>query len=240
MTGMKSTFQVINRMVTDGVIGTYAVCEAVAALNYIEPMLTDDLDVLISVDRLGNQPRPGLVGGGTPAIGVRTLRAEHDVATALKVGRPKDRIRITEFLSENAVDLGTLHAVLKRHDLLEAWSKFCAQTGIPDPNGLSSEPRHRARPASIRTFPTFFAARLKGVAIWHLGHSVRKSKFSRHCASVPSRSGRRAKHVGKTECSHHSVRRENRSSDFGRLGFLRVAKPRCSANRLHCQRNPGT
>jgi len=193
MTGMKSAFQIINRMVADGVIGTYAVGGAVAALNYIEPMLTDDLDVLISVDRLENQPRPGLVtlepvfaylrnagytefrregivvegwpvqflpvasdldaeslaqavavdievGGGTPAIGVRTLRAEHVVATALKVGRPKDRIRITQFLSENAVDLGTLHAVLKRHDLLEAWSKFCAQTGIPDPYGLSSEP----------------------------------------------------------------------------------------------------
>jgi hypothetical protein len=61
MTGMKSTFQVINRMVADGVIGTYAVGGAVAALNYIEPMLTYDLDVLISVDQLQNQPSSGLV-----------------------------------------------------------------------------------------------------------------------------------------------------------------------------------
>ncbi len=60
MTGMKSAFQIINRMVADGVIGTYAVGGAVAALNYIEPMLTDDLDVLISVDQLPNQPRSGL------------------------------------------------------------------------------------------------------------------------------------------------------------------------------------
>jgi hypothetical protein len=193
MTGMKSTFHVINRMVADGVIGKYAVGGAVAALNYIEPMLTYDLDVLISVDQLENQPSSGLVtlepvfaylrdagytefnregvviegwpvqflpvasdldaeslaqavavdievGGGAPAIAVRTLRAEHVVATALKVGRPKDRIRITQFLSENAVDLGALHAVLERHDLLGVWSKFCAQTGIPDPYGLESEP----------------------------------------------------------------------------------------------------
>jgi hypothetical protein len=33
----------------------------VAALNYIEPTLTDDLDVLISVDHLADQPRSGLV-----------------------------------------------------------------------------------------------------------------------------------------------------------------------------------
>jgi hypothetical protein len=42
-------------------------------------------------------------------------------------------------LNENAVDLAALHAVLERHDLLEAWSKFCAQTGIPDPFGLKSK-----------------------------------------------------------------------------------------------------
>src|SRR5216683_4349938 len=61
MTGMKSAFQIINRMVADGVIGTYAVGGAVAALNYIEPTLTDDLDVLISVDQQQNQPRSGLI-----------------------------------------------------------------------------------------------------------------------------------------------------------------------------------
>jgi hypothetical protein len=58
---MKSTFRIINRMVADGVIGKYAVGGAVAALNYIEPTLTDDLDVSISVDHLADQPRSGLV-----------------------------------------------------------------------------------------------------------------------------------------------------------------------------------
>ncbi len=58
---MKSTFQVINRMVADGVIGTYAVAGAVAAFNYLEPALTDDLDILISVAALSGQPASGFV-----------------------------------------------------------------------------------------------------------------------------------------------------------------------------------
>jgi hypothetical protein len=53
------------------------------------------------------------------------------------VGRPKDLIRIGQFLSEEAVDLARLRAVLERHGLLRAWSKFCAQTGNRDPYGLT-------------------------------------------------------------------------------------------------------
>lgn len=192
MTGMKNTFQVINRMVEDGVIGSYAIGGAVAALNYIEPTLTQDLDVLISIDDPRDQPRSGLVtleplfaylrkagyeefkkggivvegwpvqflpvandldseslgaaveieieaGRAAPPIRVRTLRAEHVVATALRVGRPKDRIRIGQFLAEDAVDLVALRDVLDRHDLRKAWSKFCAETGIRDPLGVKSK-----------------------------------------------------------------------------------------------------
>jgi hypothetical protein len=188
---MKSTFRIINRMVADGVIGKYAVGGAVAALNYIEPTLTDDLDVSISVDHLADQPRSGLVSLepifgylrkagyrefkkegvviegwpvqflpvandldaeslaqaveveiaaelSAPAMKVTMLRAEHVVATALMVGRPKDLIRISQFLSEEAVDLLRLRGVLERHGLLHTWSKFCAQTGNHDPYGLTS------------------------------------------------------------------------------------------------------
>ena len=187
---MKSTFRIINRMVTDGIIEKYAVGGAVAALNYIEPTLTDDLDVLISVEHLADEPKRGLVSlepiygylrkagyeefrkegvviegwpvqflpvandldaeglaraveveipaePGAPTIKISILRAEHVVATALMVGRPKDFIRIGQFLSEEAVDLASLHAVLERHGLLRAWSKFCAQTGNRDPYGLT-------------------------------------------------------------------------------------------------------
>lgn len=183
---MKSTFQVINRMVTDGVIGNYAVAGAVAAFNYLEPALTDDLDILVSIDTLQSQSSSGLVSlepifaylrkaGYTefrkegvliegwpvqflpvanpldaeslshavdiqvePGLEIRSLRAEHIVATALKVGRPKDLIRVDQFLAEKAVDLASLQTVLDRHGLREYWSKFCARTGTPDPFGVKS------------------------------------------------------------------------------------------------------
>ena len=190
---MKNTFQVINRMVEDGVIGRYAIGGAVAALNFIEPTLTDDLDILISVDELATQRSSGFatlepiftylrkagytefkregiviegwpvqflpvandldaeslalaieieieIGGNAPSIKVRTLRAEHVVASALRVDRPKDRIRICQFLAENAVDLAALRAVLDRHGMREAWSKFCVRTGIPDPYDVKFKP----------------------------------------------------------------------------------------------------
>lgn len=63
------------------------------------------------------------------AISARVLRAEHLVATALKVGRPKDVLRVDAFLEQKAVDLGALKDILGRHNLLEAWRTFCLRTG---------------------------------------------------------------------------------------------------------------
>lgn len=188
MTGLKSAFQVINQMQADGVIGDYAVAGAVAALNYIEPTLTSDLDILISVENLKTHSASGLIslgpiqdylntkgysdfrdegfliedwpvqflpvsdpldaegldqaveveipmGPALPPIKVRTLRPEHIVATALRVSRPKDRIRINQFLEEKAVDLDALQQVLDRHSLRSKWDVFCKTSGIVDPLG---------------------------------------------------------------------------------------------------------
>jgi hypothetical protein len=59
--GMKQTIDVINRMEADGIIGRYAICGAVAAYNYIEPALTDDLDILVAFEPGQAQPQSGLV-----------------------------------------------------------------------------------------------------------------------------------------------------------------------------------
>jgi hypothetical protein len=67
------------------------------------------------------------------SVWTRILRAEHLVAICLRTGRPKDLIRITQFLEEDAVDLSALSEVLRRHDLKEAWQAFCRRTGIADP-----------------------------------------------------------------------------------------------------------
>jgi hypothetical protein len=53
---MKETLEVPNRMVADRVIAQYAIAGAVATCNYIEATVTDDLDILIAVEVLEEQP----------------------------------------------------------------------------------------------------------------------------------------------------------------------------------------
>jgi hypothetical protein len=184
--GMKQTIDVINRMEADGIIGRYAICGAVAAYNYIEPALTDDLDILVAFEPGQAQPQSGLVTLGpvlsylkgkgysefqreavliegwaiqlipvasdldaealakaepvdlevNPAEGsvkTRVLRPEYIVATALRVDRAKDRLRIVQFLDEEAVEIDILCDVLRRHGLADAWRAFCRTTGITNP-----------------------------------------------------------------------------------------------------------
>jgi hypothetical protein len=51
---LKETLKVINRMVKDGVIKEYAIGGAVAAIYYLEPFDTADLDVFIQVTATGS------------------------------------------------------------------------------------------------------------------------------------------------------------------------------------------
>jgi len=48
--GIKQTLDVINAMEKEGVITCYAIGGAVAAYNYIEPAVTEDLDVFLSIE----------------------------------------------------------------------------------------------------------------------------------------------------------------------------------------------
>jgi len=47
---LRKTIEVVTQLAAKGTIANYAIAGAVAALNYIEPMLTEDLDILVSVD----------------------------------------------------------------------------------------------------------------------------------------------------------------------------------------------
>jgi hypothetical protein len=51
---MKETLKVINELVKDGVIVTYAIGGAVAAIYYLEPFDTADLDVFVQVSSPGS------------------------------------------------------------------------------------------------------------------------------------------------------------------------------------------
>jgi hypothetical protein len=184
--GMRQTVEILNRMELDGIIGRYAIAGAVGAYNYIEPTVTDDLDILVSFVSTPTAPQTGLItlepvltylrqkgysdfrkeglliegwavqflpiantldaealaqaetaeiriDPNEDAVKTRVLRPEHLVATALRIGRPKDLVRIAQFLDEQAVEIGALCDVIDRHGLKVAWSRFCRRSGITDP-----------------------------------------------------------------------------------------------------------
>jgi hypothetical protein len=59
--GMKQTLDVINGMEADGIIGRYAIAGAVAAYNYVEPTVTEDVDILIAFETGPQRAHTGLV-----------------------------------------------------------------------------------------------------------------------------------------------------------------------------------
>ena len=59
--GIAKAIELLNAMQADGVIGRYAIAGAVAAYNYIEPTLTEDLDVLVAFTDASAEKVLGLV-----------------------------------------------------------------------------------------------------------------------------------------------------------------------------------
>ena len=51
---MRETLKIINQMVEDGIIEQYAIGGAVAAIYYLEPFDTADLDIFVQVNTAGN------------------------------------------------------------------------------------------------------------------------------------------------------------------------------------------
>lgn len=47
---LRKAIEVITKLAERQVIGNYAIAGAIAALNYIQPALTEDLDILVSLD----------------------------------------------------------------------------------------------------------------------------------------------------------------------------------------------
>jgi len=60
-------------------------------------------------------------------IETRVMTAEHLVAIALRTGRPKDHIRVLQFIEQDAVDREKLRNVLDRHGLIPKWQQFEAR-----------------------------------------------------------------------------------------------------------------
>src|SRR4051812_34220444 len=51
---MKETIKIINRMVKDGLIQEYAIGGAIAAIYYLEPFDTADLDIFVQVNAIAS------------------------------------------------------------------------------------------------------------------------------------------------------------------------------------------
>jgi hypothetical protein len=58
-------------------------------------------------------------------ISTQILTAEYIIATALNVGRPKDLLRISQFIEAKSFDMDLLCEILKENDLVDKWSNFC-------------------------------------------------------------------------------------------------------------------
>lgn len=164
---MKATFQVINQMQADGVIGKYAIGGAVGATFYLEPSATLDIDIFVSFrtgqgstlislepvykyltdrdykiegeyiliegwhvqflppgDALGEEALAQAIETSVDGIPTWVMTAEHLVALALQLGRPKDSARILQFIDAGVLDAAKLDQILTRYDLLARWEKF--------------------------------------------------------------------------------------------------------------------
>lgn len=58
---------------------------------------------------------------GAPA---RVFSAEHLAAIALQTGRAKDKARLLQFIEEGALEEARFQEILRRHDLVDTWTKF--------------------------------------------------------------------------------------------------------------------
>ena len=129
MKDTQAALKVINQMQADGVIGKYAIGEAVAATFYLEPTSTFDIDIfislkdvpkssLVSLDPIFNYLKPlghkvedahVIIGGWQ----VQFLPADDDLyyealsqAVETKVGKVKTRVMTAEYLMAIALKTG--------------------------------------------------------------------------------------------------------------------------------------
>ncbi len=85
----------------------------------------------------GAQPIDIEMSPGAGVVTARVLTAVHVMATALAIGRPKDQIRLNQFIEAGAFDALILREMLQRHGLQAKWLRFCSRFEIADP--LKSE-----------------------------------------------------------------------------------------------------
>jgi hypothetical protein len=75
-------------------------------------------------DALGEEALAQAIETQVDDVPTWVMTAEHLVALALQLGRPKDFTRILQFIEAGAIDSDKLDPILARHGLLAKWEKF--------------------------------------------------------------------------------------------------------------------
>lgn len=110
---MEATLRVLNGLVEAGDIEQYAIGGAFAALYYLEPFLTEDLDVFCSIASDASPLMPF-------AKAYNALQAEHLAAIALQTGRDKDFERVARFLVQTqSFDRATFSRLVTKYALAD-------------------------------------------------------------------------------------------------------------------------
>ena len=101
---IRGTIEVITKLAQHGVVERYAIAGAVAALNYIEPTLTEDLDILISTSHFENHPSGLLLLGPIEkALAAMGYRERTDIGYMIE-GWPVQFLPVSSPLEEDALE----------------------------------------------------------------------------------------------------------------------------------------
>ena len=84
-------------------------------------------------DALGEEAIAQAVETRVDGVPTWVMTAEHLVALALKLGRPKDFARILQFVESGALKPAALDRILARHKLLAKWREFERKFGRNKP-----------------------------------------------------------------------------------------------------------
>ena len=123
---MEATINVIAGLAAKGVIESYAIAGAVAALAYIEPTLTEDLDILVSVDAFTSRPS-GLLTVGPVEQALEDMGYPRSGIGHLVEGWPVQFIPVADAIDEEALQqaieipvTGTLARCLRAEHVVTA------------------------------------------------------------------------------------------------------------------------
>lgn len=101
---LRATIEVVVRLAQRGVIANYAIAGAVAALNYIQPKVTEDLDILVSTSAFEQKPSGLLLLGPIESALAEMGYTERSEVGIVVEGWPVQFLPVASPLDEEALN----------------------------------------------------------------------------------------------------------------------------------------